>query len=184
LPDDKVRVVTGPISSSLHAVGIFTYQLRWYIAGILCISLVYLFWAQSLRIYVCVLRFLLSPVVGGTGLSTGTSPGDSPFEIKLGELEFILPNGTPYRGGDFAFATPFDEEPHVFIAESTGGNWLLVKIDAKGKQGFRWAVQRATGQPGDYPVHLQWIAIAPRRSKDSPGGGQLVIHSAKYGYDG
>jgi hypothetical protein len=180
-PKESADVATSRLSAFSHAIWDCFIQFRWPIFAISFLSLVWIFRANIRRSYIRALRSLLAPVLPPPVVAT---PTPLPFDIKLGELEFTLPKGTPYRGGEFAFDKPFPSEPHVYIAESTGGNWLLVKIDAKSRHGFRWAAQRATAQEGDYSVHLQWIAISPNIDENVGASAKLVIHSATYGFDG
>jgi hypothetical protein len=157
----------------------FLSTYGWVVVGLLLILAGFSQRAPLLILYRKMLAFALRPVLPVAG---GPSI-DLPYEIKSGEFQFALPNGQAQRSGDFTFARPFREMPHVYIAEGGAGNWLLVKIDRKDAKGFTWAVRRALDIPGPYKVRLQWVAFAPNFSAPPPADGQLVIHSARYGQD-
>lgn len=120
---------------------------------------------------------------GGNGEEQETEP--PVHQMKLGEIEFTLTAGQNYHQGTFRFDAPFHETPHVFISECVGGNWLVVKIDAKDEHGFQWAVTRAfPAQAGPYNVRLQWLAITPGLVSSATVPGLLSIDSALYGVNG
>jgi hypothetical protein len=169
-----------------------------YIPPVLLFAIAYwqrtrlLRWARKLcrdlsNGYVQLLKLLLRPILRQlhAEIEAATSDG-SPFEVKYGQLEFVMPAGQAQRNERFVFDKPFREVPNIYITECTAGDWLLAKIDAKDTESFAWAARRSVfPQPtGPYGVRLQWVAIAPKFSRKDSGTGQLVIHNALYGAGG
>jgi hypothetical protein len=170
------------------ALAAFLGRFFWLLISPIIIWMLYKARRLLFTIYRDFLLLVLRPVLPQAQALTPPPPSPNPtpsaprfpFAIKLGTFEFSLADGVEYRQGEFEFDAAFSEIPQVFISECTGGNWLLVKIDGKTEKGFKWAVQRATGQVGRYPVRLQWFAIAPVRTLIAPDA-QLIIQSAHYG---
>lgn len=63
-------------------------------------------------------------------------------QIQISHFEVTLESGVHYRSGSVTFPKQFSDMPYVAVSEASGGNWLILKIDEKGVNGFKWAAHR------------------------------------------
>ena len=86
------------------------------------------------------------------------------FDIQMGESEATI--NTSYRTMEVIFPRRFATIPKVYVGEARGGSWVIVKVDEKHDDRFRWAGNNLVPK-FPYTTVIQWIAIAEIGTPDA-----------------
>jgi hypothetical protein len=88
------------------------------------------------------------------------------FDIQLGEREVTF--SAAYLTMDVVFPRKFATVPKIYVGEGRGGAWVIVKVDEKYVDRFRWAANNLVPN-FPYTTIIQWIAIAEIAPPDAAG---------------